>query len=188
MLTASPPLLIRGLYGMTDPGAGDVDAQIALLVDEGVAPIQVRCKGWSRDALRALAMRWRRRITLVVNDHAALADELGLVAHLGQDDGPARGAHGRSTHTLDQVTAATDALYLGFGPIFPTSTKDAQWPPRGCRMLAEAVRATTLPIVAIGGITPANIDEVRGTGVAAWAVIGAIWRSPAPRAVIRALR
>jgi thiamine monophosphate synthase len=42
--------------------------------------------------------------------------------------------------------------------------------------------------VAIGGIEPGNVDEVRATGVAGWAVIGAIWRAPDPRSVIRSLR
>ena len=184
--------MIRGLYGMADATFGDPVAQARLLAEEGVSPIQLRCKGWAPEAVRAAALALADVPDLVINDHAALARALGRVAHLGDGDGDALGPHGRSTHTLAQVlagqSAALPALYLGFGPIYATGTKDTPWTPRGVEALAEAVAASRLPIVAIGGIGLAELDAVRATGVAGWAVVGAIWRAPNPRAVIRALR
>ncbi len=181
--------MIAGLYGIVDPTSGDPEAQAHLLAEEGVFPIQLRCKGWTRDEVRRLALRCRGlSASLIINDDAVLAAELGLVAHLGDGDGAALGKHGRSTHTLEQVRAQRGALYIGFGPVFPTATKSLPWAPRGLDLLAAAVRESTRPVVAIGGIGPENIDGVRATGAAGWAVVGAIWRSSDPRAVIRSLR
>jgi thiamine-phosphate pyrophosphorylase len=181
--------VIAGLYGMVAPELGDPFRQAALLAEEGVGVVQLRCKGWTRAAVRALAVRCRDLPTrIVINDDADLAAELGLVAHLGDEDGPARGPHGRSTHTIAQVRAEREALYIGYGPVFGTVSKDSPWPPRGLAGLVEAVHASPRPVVAIGGIEPGNVDEVRATGVAGWAVIGAIWRAPDPRSVIRSLR
>lgn len=180
---------IRGLYGIVDPSLGDPFAQACLLAGEGVSPVQLRCKGWPRARLRQLALACRDLGSeLIINDDAALALELGLVAHLGDTDGAALGPHGRSTHSLAQVAAAGNALYVGFGPVFGTSSKDTPWPPRGVEMLREAVQRAPCPVVAIGGIDLGNIERVRASGAQGWAVIGAIWRSPDPRAAIRALR
>lgn len=181
--------IISGLYGVADATFGDPEAQARLLAGEGVSPVQLRCKGWSAEAMRSLARRCLHLPTLiVVNDHAAIAAELGLLAHLGDLDGAALGPHGRSTHTLNQVSEECHAAYIGFGPIFSTDTKQTPWPPRGVDLLVEAVRRSPRPVVAIGGIGPANLAAVRATGVAGWAAVGAIWRSPDPRAVIRSLR
>ena len=181
-------MLIDGLYGMVDPAFGEVDPQLRCLVGEGVRPIQVRCKGWPRSAVRELVTRWRREADLIVNDDAELAAELGLLVHLGHDDGQAQGPFGRSTHNIAQVRAAAAAVYVGFGPIFSTPTKAQRWSPTGVSGLRDAVLAAAVPIVAIGGINPENIDSVRGTGVAGWAVLAGIWRATDPKNAIRALR
>ncbi len=181
--------MIAGLYGMVEPSLGDPEWQARLLAEEGVGVIQLRCKTWPREAVRALAERLRNLpAALVINDDAALAAELGLVAHLGDGDGPAVGPHGRSTHTLASVEAETEALYVGFGPVYSTGSKATPWSPRGAKMLGEAVRCSPRPVVAIGGIGVHSIEEVRATGVAGWAVIGAIWAHADPRSIIRLLR
>ncbi|MSQ00607.1 MAG: thiamine phosphate synthase [Myxococcales bacterium] len=181
--------MIRGLYGIADAAFGDPLAQATLLAEEGVSPIQLRCKGWPRDAVRQLALACGGLgSTIIVNDDADLAAELGLCAHLGDTDGPSRGPHGRSTHTLAQVEVERDAVYIGFGPVFATRTKLSVWTPRGLAHLTAAVRATSAPIVAIGGIDQDNLDGVRAAGAAGWAAVGAIWTAADPRAVIRAMR
>ncbi len=181
--------MISGLYGIVDPERGDPASQVALLADEGVSIVQLRCKGWPRDRVRALALALMPLpIRLVINDDAALAAELGLLAHLGDGDGRALGPHGRSTHTLQQVHEEVVADYIGFGPVFATGTKETPWAPRGTALLAAAVRASQRPVVAIGGIGLDTIDEVRATGVQGWAVIGAVWGAANPRSVVRRLR
>lgn len=113
---------------------------------------------------------------LVINDRpdiAALcrADYL----HLGQDDMPIDEARklvgdmkiGLSTHSLAQ---AREALlkkpdYIGFGPIYPTNAKAIPDPPVGTSLLKQVLElACAVPVVAIGGIFPENLQEVIDTG------------------------
>lgn len=179
----------RGLYGMADATYGDPWPQACLLAEAGVGILQLRCKGWPTAPLAELAIRVRALGPIVVvNDDVEAARRAGAWVHLGQEDGDTELVHGRSTHELAEVLRERRAAYLGFGPVFPTATKRPRHPPRGSAMLAEAVRASPLPVVAIGGIGPENLDEVRATGVHAWAVVGAIWTAPRPREIIAALR
>jgi len=118
----------------------------------------------------------RPRGTLfIVNDRPDVALAAGADGvHLGQDDleiGYARRAVGNrlligvSTHSPDQAEEAerSGADYIGFGPMFVTETKDAG-DPRGLSMLAEARLRVSIPIVAIGGIRPANAASVMRAG------------------------
>ncbi len=178
-----------GLYGMADAGCGDVLGQVRLLAEEGVAIVQLRCKGWP-DARLVEAARYAAALGMhvVINDRVDAARTAGVWVHLGQEDGPDPDVpFGRSTHTLAHVGAVGQARYLGFGPIFGTTTKETAWSPRGLAALAEVVRVSPIPVVAIGGIGVDNVDAVRATGVHAWAVIAGIWGAPEPRAAIRRL-
>lgn len=191
---------VRGLYGMVDTGVARAPAdQLAVLLDAGCRVVQLRAKSAStadRCALtRALMPRVRAAgARLIVNDDlsaAALADGV----HLGQDDAPPALARARlgagalvgwSTHTAGQVAAACGHVdYIGFGPVFSTTSKDTGYPPRGVEALAAAVSAFGGPVVAIGGIDAASLPAVRATGAAAWAVIGAIWAAPDPAGAAR---
>jgi thiamine-phosphate pyrophosphorylase len=111
--------------------------------------------------------------------------------HLGQADIPAEAARcligegatlGVSTHNLAQtelaVTMPVD--YVAFGPIFRTATKQDPDPVAGLDGL-RAARAIlgTLPLVAIGGITPLNAAEVFAAGADAVATIGGLLADPA---------
>ena len=69
---------------------------------------------------------------------------------------------------------AEGADYISFGPVFPTSTKKDARSPRGLDLLRETRKATTLPIVAIGGITEENARGVIEAGADAVAVISDI--------------
>jgi len=126
----------------------------------------------------------------IVNDRVdlALAAEADG-AHVGQDDLPAEAARrllgpdrllGVSTHDRAQAEAAVraGADYIGFGPMFGTGTKETGYTPRGPAFLAEIRAAVPVPILAIGGITPANVAEVIRAGATAPAVISAIVAAP----------
>ena len=182
-------MIPRGLYGMADASYGDVLVQVRRFADEGVGIVQLRCKGWPDDRVAAAVAAGRELgVLLVVNDRVAVARAAGAWVHLGQDDGPdPEIPFGRSTHTRAQVQDPGAARYVGFGPVFETTTKRTPWAARGLVALAEAVRVASVPVVAIGGITEANVDAVRSTGVHAWAVVGAIAGAPDPRAAIRRL-
>ncbi len=153
--------------------------------------IQLRDKtGSLRDLLpqaRAIRGLCRARAALfIVNDRLDLALAAGADgAHVGQEDLPAEAARrllgpgrilGVSTHSREQAEAAqaSGADYIGFGPMFPTGTKDTGYGPRGLEGLKEARAAVSLPILAIGGITLENVAAVIGAGATAPAVISAI--------------
>jgi len=125
----------------------------------------------------------------IVNDHADIAlvvDADGV--HLGQDDLPIDAARkllgrqkiiGISTHSREQAVAAeaSGADYIGFGPIFPTSTKDAG-KTQGLDALASIKKTVAIPVIAIGGINHDNVRDVIKAGADGAAVISAILSAP----------
>ena len=186
--------LSPGLYGMADAAWGN-PADLALaLAQAGCQTIQLRAKALPLPEVaacaRALLPRLRARgVRLILNDHLDLVVEIGADGvHIGQEDGDPRAARqrlppgallGLSTHDLAQVQAAQDlADYIGFGPVFGTTTKDTGYSARGLDALREVVCVSRVPVVAIGGITRARLPEVRAAGVRHWAVISDILAQP----------
>ena len=189
------PQLPRGLYGIADSSFGQPVALAMLLAESGCRVIQLRAKDWTTarraDCARTLVERLGDQVCVVVNDDVEAAAWSGAGGvHLGQEDGRLRAARlrlgpgaliGRSTHGLGDVARLEpDADYIGFGPVFPTSTKAAAGDARGIQLLSEVVRRASVPVVAIGGISLDNIAAVRATGVHSWAVISDIFRHPQP--------
>lgn len=130
---------------------------------------------------------------LIVNDRADVAkliDADGV--HLGQDDLPPTAARqwlgpnaiiGVSTHSLDQARGAVAqgvADYLGFGPVYATSSKLNPDPVQGITTLRKVCAAVPLPVVAIGGITTATVAEVLAAGASSVAMIGELARAANP--------
>ncbi|HEY4181014.1 MAG TPA: thiamine phosphate synthase [Kofleriaceae bacterium] len=183
---------IRGFYAVLDRD----DEQLArILLAAGARVLQVRLKPAGRrvgadEVLRVAKMA--RRVcddvgaALVVNDRldvALLAGADGV--HLGQTDLSVADARpianklwiGVSTHNVEQVRAAVaaGADYLGYGPVFATTTKQNPDPTQGLDALRAAVLAAgETPVVAIGGVTPAHAVDVYRTGVASICAIGAV--------------
>jgi thiamine-phosphate diphosphorylase len=83
---------------------------------------------------------------------------------------------GVSTHDIEQAKQAeqSGADYIGFGPMFGTTTKDTGYSDRGVEMLRQIRAAVSLPIVAIGGINEQNVREVWQAGADSAAIISAI--------------
>jgi thiamine-phosphate pyrophosphorylase len=113
---------------------------------------------------------------LVINDRVDLALAAGAdVLHLGQDDLPIEEARkiagdrlkiGLSTHSIEQVREALSHKpdYIGFGPVYPTNAKARPDAPVGIGMLKEVLSFADVPVVAIGGIFPENLDDVVAAG------------------------
>lgn len=112
----------------------------------------------------------------VINDRpdiAVICDADYL--HLGQNDLSYEDAKritgdkikiGLSTHSIKQ---AKEALlkkpdYIGFGPVYATTTKAVPDPVVGTEQLTEVLKFADVPVVAIGGIFPENIHEVLKAG------------------------
>ena len=138
-------------------------------------------------------------VRVIVNDRVdvALAAEADAV-HLGVAALPvevakemARGRLrvGASTHSMDELrrAAAAGADYATFGPVFDTPSKAAYAAPVGVAALREAAGGVAIPVLALGGITPASAPLLRGTGIAGIAAISAILASDDPASAVRAL-
>ena len=130
-----------GLYGIADTGFGDPCHLARQLVHGGARVIQLRAKDWTTaqriHAGRALVEHFRPLgVLFIMNDDLDAAVAVGADGlHLGQDDGDLASARvvlgpsailGRSTHSAAQATAAeAEVDYIGFGPVFATTTKRA---------------------------------------------------------------
>jgi thiamine-phosphate pyrophosphorylase len=188
MLLRLPPL-----YGVLDPEqTQDRATEVVLreMLESGVTILQLRVKSLAPVDFLALAKLARaatqaHHCKLIVNDRIdiALACEADGV-HLGQEDLPVSAGRkligpkiiGISTHDRQQAEEAerNGADYIGFGPMFGTTTKATGYAARGIAMLKEIRAAVKLPIVAIGGITEANIQEVWQAGADSAAIISDI--------------
>ncbi|HEX4406112.1 MAG TPA: thiamine phosphate synthase, partial [Polyangia bacterium] len=84
--------------------------------------------------------------------------------------------------------AAGGADYIGFGPVFATSSKANPDPTVGVATLAEICAAVSIPVVAIGGIALGAVSDVAGAGASAAAVISAVDRAPDPTVAGRGVR
>ncbi len=194
---------LSGLYPIIDTEyvALDKAAQVGetrLNAASGrVRILQLRSKkSPAREIIKAA--RQLRDITLnagalfIVNDRVdvALMSEADGV-HLGQDDIPVKEARklltagkiiGLSTHNTEEALEAVrlGADYISFGPVFKTLTKkDARVPggTQGLKKVSDALKDRSLPIVAIGGITRANVAEVMASGASMTALIHTILRA-----------
>jgi thiamine-phosphate pyrophosphorylase len=133
-------------------------------------------------------------VTFVVNDDVDAALELGADGvHLGQaDEGADRAWEaglllGRSAATVAEAVA-TDADYLGVGPVWETPSKPDAEPPIGLAALAAICVAVDVPVVAIGGIDASNAAACIEAGAAGVAVIRAAADAALRKAVDEALR
>jgi len=83
---------------------------------------------------------------------------------------------GLSTHSLEQVREAVELPvdYIGFGPIFPTTSKRCADPTVGLASLQAAAQLCKKPIVAIGGLNPARAVAALQAGASTVALISAL--------------
>jgi thiamine-phosphate pyrophosphorylase len=186
-------MYLGGICFITDRKYCDLPVydMTSAVLDAGVTFIQYREKEKTRreiyeEALRLRGLTRSFGAALIINDYADIAlavDADGV--HLGQDDLPLGEArkimHGKivgiSTHDLEQArdAEAGGADYIGFGPIFHTTTKDAG-APMGVDNIRLIKQNVGVPLVAIGGIRPADVGPIFEAGADAVAVATAICR------------
>jgi thiamine-phosphate pyrophosphorylase len=87
---------------------------------------------------------------------------------------------GVSCHSIEAAerAAADGADYLFFGPVFATPSKQAFGPPQGLQKLERVCRAVSIPVLAIGGITPQNAHACLHAGAAGVAAIRLFQQAP----------
>ncbi|MDP3559568.1 MAG: thiamine phosphate synthase [Legionellaceae bacterium] len=192
-----PPCTI-GLYPIVDHSHW-----LEKLLPLGVKTIQLRIKDpalcLETEIKKSIALAKQYNATLFINDYWELALALGAEGiHLGQEDLETADidaiyrAHaylGISTNNPLEVARAQAIRpsYIACGPIFPTNSKVVSSPPQGLTQLQHWQRTLPYPLVAIGGITAQNIDDVLATGVKGIAVISAITQAADPVAATREL-
>ena len=164
--------------------------------------VQLRVKDATDDEVRpmareALAMCREAGATFVIDDRVQLVRELGADGvHLGKNDMPISEARrilgdkfiiGGTANTMDDVRQhhQAGANYIGCGPYRFTTTKKNLSPVLGLEGYRNIVRqmkaeGIELPIVAIGGITAADIPAIMQTGVTGIALSGTILRANSP--------
>jgi thiamine-phosphate pyrophosphorylase len=185
------------LYGILDLAYVDRDKAIDVtesLIEGGVDLLQLRAKNHSADEIDELAARvhritQERGVPLIINDHPAIARNVGAEGvHVGQDDlsiAEARKvvgadcAVGKSTHSFDQAIRAfyEGADYIGFGPLFATPTKP-DYSPVGLDEIAKVHAAVRIPVFCIGGIKLDNLGKVIEAGARRVVIVSGLLQAP----------
>ncbi len=195
---------ISGLYAVIDTGLlkGRNHLEVAeQVISGGARIIQLRDKTTAKGELLTIARKLKslclqQDALFVVNDHLDIAlasDADGL--HLGQDDLPADVARrllsidkiiGCSVTSVAQAIAARSqgADYIAAGAAYSTTSKEGV-EVVGLETVTAIKKAVSLPLVAIGGITPDNVAEALSAGADAVAVISAILGAESPEAATR---
>lgn len=190
------PELLR-LYAVTDRSwlnGRTLAEQVSEAIDGGATIIQLREKTLSEqdflEEAKVIAnICHSKNVPLIINDNVEIALLSGADGvHVGQDDLACEKARailgpdkiiGVSAHNPEEALLAykQGADYLGCGAVFGSSTKTNVHP-----ITAEILQAVTasvpIPVVAIGGITCENINQLNGCGLAGAAVISAIFAQP----------
>lgn len=196
--------LPSGLYAIVDGSATRPPLDlVAAFVRGGAAVVQLRLKQTGAGELLRLARQARKlcagKALLLVNDRsdvARLAEADGV--HLGQEDLPVDAARsilgpgaliGLSTHSDAEIDGGQSADYIGFGPVFATSSKPGSPlpPPHGIEGLRRAVRRSKAPVVAIGGITAGNAGAVAEAGARCASAIASLCEAEDPEGAARAM-
>jgi thiamine-phosphate pyrophosphorylase len=199
------PQLARGLYLILSEPAAGYRALARMAVAAGLPVIQLRYKGSDMHRCLSLARGLREitrdtRTLLIVNDRpdvALLADADGI--HLGQSDLPPEAVRrlmgprkllGLSTHNLDQVRRASQLPvdYIGFGPLYPTTSKTHPDPATGLGPYLEARRISPHPVVAIGGLNASRLARLGTAACPHPAMMGAVADTSDPQAAMRAIQ
>ena len=147
----------------------------------GATVVQLRRKGAVTDELVEAGIGFAELgVTFVVNDDVHAAIRLGADGvHLGQADEGAEAALeaglllGLSASTRREAAVAEfrGAAYIGAGPVWATPSKPDAAAPIGLQGLEEICQSVTVPVVAIGGVTAANVRDCLHAGAAGVAVI-----------------
>ena len=206
-LRANQAHRVRGLYVIIDPEVtnGRDPLEVAkAAINGGAKMLQLRDKLRDKGEVFPLAAELQKLCLandadLIINDHADLAVAVGSAGlHVGQTDLPVslaravlspRQVIGRSNHEMEELTESEvmGADHLAFGAIYATGTKGVGRPPQGTERLRQARGLTTLPIVAIGGITAENVAPVVQAGADAICVAAAIGLAQDPEAAAAGL-
>lgn len=180
-------------YGVAEGNRATMLAVLRKAMSGGVRMVQIRAKGVATDELvpmvgDAAEIVHKYDGILIVNDYWNIAVANADGVHIGKSDGNAKtvreSVKGLMGVSVDSPEAALDAEnagadYLGYGAIFPTTTKsDAVLRPLS---LAEQIKASvSVPVYLIGGINLDNVEMLIDKGFTHIAVCSAIQSAKNP--------
>ena len=195
------------LYAVTDRhwlGEKSLYQVVEESLQGGATFIQLREKQLDRPAflqeakeIKTLCRRYG--VPFVIDDDVDLALEVDADGvHVGQSDMEAGNVReklgpdkivGVSARTVEQALLAQQrgADYLGVGAVFPTGSKDDA-KLLDHQVLRDICDAVSIPVIAIGGITQENVQELAGTGICGVAVISAIYGQSDVRQAAREMK
>ncbi|MCF6777229.1 bifunctional hydroxymethylpyrimidine kinase/phosphomethylpyrimidine kinase [Thiotrichales bacterium 19X7-9] len=178
------------------------------LAKKGIKTIQLRIKDkpldWVEKAvIQAVDLQKKYHLQLFINDYWKLAMECGAYGvHLGHEDLSILSYDeinqlvnsdmrlGLSTHDYFELAYALSVRpsYVALGPIYPTTSKVMRFGPQGIEKLKKWQSLTDIPLVAIGGITLDNIQDVIDCDVNGIAAISMITNAQDPDKVVDKLQ
>jgi len=192
------PPLPRGLYAITDNQLippGELTHRVSLAIAGGAAVIQYRDKHAATaaglDEATSLVVLCRQHgIPLIINDDVELAATIGAAGvHLGRDDASLQAARARlgeaaiiGISCYNDLQRARQAVlagadYVAFGRFYPSHSKPEAVPAEPV-LLRQAAAELSIPVVAIGGITPENGPALLAAGASMLAVIHGVFGQP----------
>lgn len=176
----------------------DLEKTVETACEAGARLVQLREKDMDAkplfhlaQSLRAITARYGAK--LIINsrlDIALAAEADGL--HLPENELPVQTVKrffsalvGRSVHSVEGAKEAeqSGADYLVFGHVFETSSKTVA--PRGLNALEEVCKAVSIPVYAVGGITPERVSECLKAGAFGVAVMNAVMSASDIRKVVK---
>jgi thiamine-phosphate pyrophosphorylase len=193
------------LVAITDgvPGGTDVIVQRALAcVRGGATMVQLRLKDADArtqvEVARALVAALPASVPLIMNDRADLAIAAGAAGvHVGPEDLPAAAVRrmlgpdrivGVSVGNDAESLQASDADYVGIGPVYATASKGDAGDAIGLVELERLIALCARPAVGIGGVDASNAAAVIAAGARGVAVIRALFSASDPEEAARQLR
>lgn len=175
----------------------------------GIRWVQLRIKDAPQEVVAPQALEAKKvcdhfGAKLIINDYPALAKAVGAYGvHLGKEDMPVAEARqlvgsdlliGATANTIEDIRAhcRDGADYIGLGPFRFTATKKKLSPLLGLEGYRNSIQQCRLeglrvPLIAIGGIELADIDEILQAGVHGIAVSSLINKATKPEEVVEAI-
>lgn len=196
-----------GLYFITD-STNYSEEEFLYRVEEalkgGITLLQLREKNKSTKeyiqlAEKVHALAGRYNVPLIIDDRVDVALAINAEGvHVGAEDMPVKTARklmgnnkivGATAKTVPWAKDAYEqgADYLGVGAIYPTTTK-VKTVLTSTDTLRDICNAVPIPVNAIGGLNPDNIDILSGIPIAGICVVSAIMKADDPKAAAEKLR
>lgn len=193
------------LYLIADPArcpAGRFMSTLEQALSAGVRWVQLRAKTLDQAAYlslaaEVLALARTYDAKLLLNGDPAMLDEMAadgiqlsanrLAAMQSKAQEPHLGLWGASCHDLAELQAAEVAGvdFALLSPVYPTASHPGA-PTLGLTRFAELARQTRMPVLALGGLSPARVPELMTAGAAGIAVLGGILEAEDPQQAVAA--